>query len=148
MNVLHGGHHDAEKYNPTILFVVVFILVSSSIADNTYVDELLLWEDSNFVDLWMLLLLLVISDQKIQWSSDCCCCCCYRTLKAKWNKVVVATPMIRIMKRCTHNWCIFMYHIITIETRRIRITTWKAVTSYNSLIINTNDTTPHRAASG
>ena len=39
VNVLHGGHHDAEKYNPTILFVVVFILVSSSIADNTFVDD-------------------------------------------------------------------------------------------------------------
>lgn len=40
VNVLHGGHHDAEKYNPTILFVVVFILVSSSIADNTFVDDI------------------------------------------------------------------------------------------------------------
>ena len=41
MNVLHGGHHDAEKYNPTILFVVVvFILVSSSIADITFVDDI------------------------------------------------------------------------------------------------------------
>jgi hypothetical protein len=39
VNVLHGGHHDAGKNNPTILFVVLFV-TSSSIADITFVDNI------------------------------------------------------------------------------------------------------------